>query len=177
MPTGRVRAALAVVAAVATVGVTACSGEESGPPSSTGPGTTTAPGDPTGTGPLDYPAYRDPAQPIYAALGRRFAVRLEAQPGAGFSWELSNTPDPAVVIPIGTEFRGETTGTAVGVTAVQYLSFAASGTGTTTIEVRYVSPTGEPAPDTPPLRFTVTVTFTGEPPPPPPESGTTQPID
>jgi predicted secreted protein len=162
-----------MLAAVALV-TTACSGEEAQGPSSTTQ-TSTVAADPSGTGPLDYPAYRDPAQPIYAALGRRFALRFDAEPSAGFSWQLANTPNRDVVLPIGTEFRGETTtGTAIGGTVVQYLSFAASGLGETTIEVRYVTPSGTPAPDTDPMTFNVIVTFTGEP-PPPPESGTTLP--
>jgi predicted secreted protein len=152
-----------VVIALAAV---ACSGEEAQSPSSTTGTTAVVGGEPSGTGPLDYPAYRDPAQPIHAALGRRFALRFDAEPSAGFSWQLANTPDPGVVLPIGTEFRGETTGTAINASVVQYLSFAASGTGETTIEVRYVSPSGAPAPDTAPMVFTVIVTLTGEPPPP-----------
>jgi hypothetical protein len=161
---------IVVVAAIVTA---ACSGEEGTSGSSTTQ-TTVAPTDPSGTAPLDYPAYRDPAQPIYAALGRRFALRFDAEPSAGFSWQMVNRPNPAVVVPIGTEFRGETTGTAVNTTVVQYLSFAASGIGETTIEVRYVTPSGSPAPDTEPMVFTVIVTFTGEP-PPPTEPSTTVP--
>jgi predicted secreted protein len=169
------RTGVTIAALVAVIGLigAACSGEEAQSPSSSTATTTAAP-DPSGTGPLDYPAYRDPAQRIYVALSRRFALRFDSEPTAGFSWRLTNTPDPGVVVPIGTEFRGETTGTAIGGTVAQYISFAASGTGDATIEVRYLSPSGAPAPDTDPMVFHVTVTFTGEP-PPLPESGTTLP--
>jgi hypothetical protein len=173
VPRARLTLAITTTFVVASLATGACSGEEAASQSSTTQ-TTVVLSDPSGTGPLDYPAYRDPAQPIYAALGRRFALRFDAEPSAGFSWQLVNEPNRAVVLPIGTEFRGETTGTAINATVVQYLSFAASGIGETTIEVRYVTPSGAPAPDTEPMVFTVIVTFTGEP-PPPSEPGTTRP--
>jgi len=160
------------VIATAAVALAACSGEEASPSGSTfGPGTTIA-GDPTGTGALEYEAYSDASAPIYVALGRRFALQLDSEPGAGYSWQVSNTPDPAVVVPLGTQLRSTNPGVP-GSTAVQYISFAASGLGTTTIEVRYVSPTGEIAANTVPIPFAVTVTFTGDPPPPPPPEETT----
>lgn len=177
-PTRRKVATLCVLAAA--LALTACSGEEASPSGSTiGPGTTIATGgaDASGTGPLDYPAYRDAAAPIYVALSRRFALQLDSEPGTGSSWQVANTPDPAIVVPLGTQFRSTNPGV-LGAPATQYISFAAAGIGTTTIEVRYLSPTGEPVPDTDPVTFTVTVTFTGEPPPPPPpEPGTTLPLD
>jgi len=167
------RAVAAAILAVSTLtAASACTGDEGPTTNGTGVSGTTIALDPSGTGALDYPAYRDPAAPIIVALGRRFALQLDSEPGAGFSWQVANTPDPAVVVPLGTQFRSENPGIP-GSPAVQYMSFAASGVGTTTIEVRLVSPGGDVAPDSFPLVFDITVTFTGEPPPPPPETDTT----
>jgi hypothetical protein len=163
-----------VVSALAAAG--ACTGEEGPSTGDTRATGTTISLDPSGTGALDYPAYRDPGTPIVVALGRRFALQLAGEPGAGFRWQVANTPDPAVVVPLGTQFRSENPGIP-GSPALQYMSFAASGVGNTTIEVRLVSPGGELAPDSFPLVFDVTVTFTGEPPPPPPETDTTIALD
>jgi predicted secreted protein len=167
------RRLVVALAAPMALAVVACSGEEATSPDSTlGPGTTVALEEATGAGALDYPAYRDASAPIHVALGRRFALQLDSEPGAGYSWQVSNRPDPAVVVPLGTQLRSTNPGVP-GSSAVQYISFAASGLGTTTIDVEYVSPNGEPAPDAEPIQFTVTVTFTGDPPPPPDDSATT----
>lgn len=162
-------AAIALLLTASVVLAVACSGEESGSPNDTiGPGTTIA----VEPGALDYPAYSDPSTPIYVALSRRFALKLESEPGEGFSWQVANEPSRDVVIPLGTQLRSNTPGVP-GASATQYISFAASGLGSTTIEVRYVSPSGEVAADTEPLRFDVTVTFDGAPPPTEPPTETT----
>jgi predicted secreted protein len=169
----RLRWCAAALAAPTALLVTGCSGEEATSADSTvGPGTTIALAEATGAGALDYPAYRDASAPIHVALGRRFALQLDSEPGAGYSWQVSNEPEPAVVVPLGTQLRSTDPGVP-GAAAVQYISFAASGLGTTTIEVEYVSPNGDLAPNTAPVAFTVTVTLTGEPPPPTEESPTT----
>jgi predicted secreted protein len=158
-------AAIALLLTASVVLTTACSGEESESPSSTiGTGTTVSidPGA-VGSGALDYPAYSDPNVPIYVALSRRFALKLESEPGEGYSWQVANQPSRDVVIPLGTQLRSNTPGVP-GASATQYISFAASGLGSTTIEVRYVLPSGEVAADTEPMRFDVTVTFDGAPP-------------
>ena len=158
--------------ALLAAGLGACTGTESSP-SDTTQGTGTTIDDPTRAA-LEYPAYRDASQPIYVALSRRFALLLDSEPSQGLSWQVTNEPDPAVVVPLGTQFRSESPG-AQGAPSGQYISFAASGEGTTTIELRYMTPSGEVVPDSLPLVFTVIVTFTGE--PPPPEAGTTLPLD
>jgi predicted secreted protein len=175
----RARRTLLVAILVGTVTplAVACSGTEGGTTDSTlGSGTTIADDEITDPGALDYPAYSDPSAPIYVALGRRFALRLQSEPGAGYSWQMANRPNEAIVIPLGTQLRSDNPGVP-GAPAQQYISFAASGVGTTTIEVRYVSPDGQVSDNPAPITFTVTVTFTGEPPPPPPpEPGTTLPF-
>jgi predicted secreted protein len=167
-------AAIALLLTASVVLATACSGEESESPSSTiGTGTTVSidPGA-VGSGALDYPAYSDPNVPIYVALSRRFALKLESEPGEGYSWQVANQPSRDVVIPLGTQLRSNTPGVP-GASATQYMSFAASGLGSTAIEVRYVLPSGEVAADTEPMRFDVTVTFDGAPPPTDPPTETT----
>lgn len=169
------RTVLCLVALVLTMAgvATACSGEEGGgSTNSTGSGTTVGADDDL-PGALDFPAYSDPNAPIYMALGRRFALKLTSEPGAGYSWQVSNHPDPAIVIPLGTQLRSDSPGVP-GASAQQYISFATSGEGTTEIDLHYVSPDGQVATDPAPISFTVTVTLTGDP-PPPPESGTTLP--
>lgn len=167
-------AAISLVTTLALVTAAGCAGDEGPTTGSTGPGTTISIDSPE-TGPLAYPAYRDPSAPIYVALGRRFALQLDTEAGEGFSWQVANEPDPAVVVPLGTQFRSEDPGVP-GAPTVQYLSFAASGVGTTTIELHLVSPSGEVVPHSFPLVFTVVVTFTGDAPPPPPDD-TTPPDD
>jgi len=162
-------AAVVLLVTGALVLVGACSGEEGGSPASTvGPGTTLS----IEPGALDYPAYSDPSTPIYVALSRRFALKLESEPGQGYSWQVADQPNPDVVIPLGTQLRSNDPGVP-GAAATQYISFAASGLGSTTIEVRYVSPSGAVTSDTPPMRFEVTVTSDGAPPPTEPETATT----
>jgi hypothetical protein len=164
---------IGALVALLAAGLAACTGAE-GPSTDTTAGTGTTIDDPTRAAALEYPAYRDPGQPIYVALSRRFALLVDSEPSQGFSWQVTNEPDPAVVVPLGTQFRTESPGVQDAPSG-QYISFAASGEGTTTIELRYVTPSGEAVPDTLPLVFTVIVTFTGE--PPPPEEGTTLPSD
>jgi predicted secreted protein len=156
-----------------TAGVAAaCSGDEGGATNSTNPGTTIGVDGDVAPGALDFPAYSDPNTPIYMPLARRFALKLTSDPGAGYSWQVSNQPDRAVVIPLGTQLRSDSPGVP-GASAQQYISFATSGEGTTKIDLHYVSPDGQVAADPAPISFSVTVTLDGTPPPPPPEPGTT----
>jgi predicted secreted protein len=175
MRTGGVCRRLVAPVAFAVVAIAlltaACSGSEKGSTGTSGPGTTIG-DDAVSPGSLDYPAYSDPNAPIYVALGRRFALKLQSDPGAGYSWQIANKLNNAVVIALGTQLRSDDPGVP-GATAQQYMSFAASGVGSTSIEVHYVSPAGLVATDPAPMTFNVTVTFTGD--PPPPEPGTTLP--
>jgi predicted secreted protein len=164
---------LALSVAIA-LGAAACSGREGGSTANTAGAATTIADESVAPGSLDYPAYSDPNTPIYVALGRRFALKLQSDPGAGYSWQLAEPLNSAIVIALGTQLRSDDPGVP-GATAQQYMSFAASGVGSTRIVVHYVSPDGQVATDPAPMTFNVTVTFTGEPPPPLPEAGTTLP--
>jgi predicted secreted protein len=161
---------------VIMLGAVACSGSEGDSSNGTAdPGTTEARNGDVAPGALDFPAYSDPNTPIYVALGRRFALKLESEPSAGYSWQVANELNPAVLTPLGTQLRSETPGLP-GAPAQQYISFAANGVGSATIEVHYVSPGGQTSTDPAPMTFNVTVTFDGQPPPPPPiDLGTTLP--
>jgi predicted secreted protein len=167
-------AALGLLFAASVAVVVACSGEESPSSSSTlAPGTTASiPLGDAEPGALDYPAYSDPDTPIVVAVSRRFALKLESEPGEGYSWQVANLPSRDVVVPLGTQLRSNNPGVP-GASATQYTSFVASGLGSTTIEVRYVRPNGEAAPDREPMVFDVMVTIDGAPPPTEPETATT----
>ena len=84
----------------------------------------------------------------------------QSEPSAGYSWQVANKLDPAVLTPLGTQLRSESPGIP-GAPAQQYISFAANGVGSATIEVHYVSPDGRPSTDPAPMTFNVTVTFDG----------------
>ena len=156
---------LAPVLVLVLLTAAACSGNEGNATNGAdGPGTTIANDD---AGSLDYPAYSDPNTPIFIGLGRRFALKLQSEPSAGYSWQVANKFNPAVLTPLGTQLRSESPGIP-GAPAQQYISFAANGVGSTTIEVHYVSPDGHTSTDPAPMTFNVTVTFDGQPPPPPP---------
>ncbi len=158
------------------LGAVACSGSDGAPSDGTAdPGTTVADNSDVASGALDFPAYSDPNTPIYVALGRRFALKLQSEPSAGYSWQVANKLNGAVLTPLGTQLRSESPGIP-GAPAQQYISFAANGVGSATIEVHYVSPDGHTSTDPAPMTFSVTVTFDGQPPPPPPpDVGTTLP--
>lgn len=183
-----------VVLALATVVPAACSGSDERPASSptTGPADG-AIGDPEA---LAYPVFDDPAVPVFVGLGRRFGIALPADASSGERWVITDPPDRAVVVPLGTEFTAgpwppdgpqSTTGSGSGAPSrptadpdtgvrpggVQVLTFAAAGFGTTTIGFRPTRGAADPGDDRDPVTFTVTVTLTGEPPPPPPEPVTT----
>jgi hypothetical protein len=54
--------------------------------------------------PLSFTAYVDPNVPIVAAIGERFAFMLDAEPSEGYRWEVVVQGDPAVVLPLGSQF-------------------------------------------------------------------------
>lgn len=171
-----------LVLALGAVVPAACSGSDERPTPSpaTGP-VGTAIGDPDA---LAYPVFDDPALPVFVGLGRRFGIALPADASSGERWVITEPPERAVVVPLGSEFAAgpqasprPTVGPDgdPGADGVQVLTFAAAGFGTTTIGFRPTRGAAAPAAGQPPVTFTVTVTLTGEPPPPPPEPATTLP--
>ena len=68
------------------------------------PGTGTEDTAVDGDDPLSFTAYVDPNVPIVAAIGERFALMLDAEPTEGYRWEVVVQGDPAVVLPLGSQF-------------------------------------------------------------------------
>jgi hypothetical protein len=146
-----------------------CSTDGAGPPAITLDEDATAPDAETTAGdddPLAFPAYVDPAEPIFAAVGQRFGLALEVDPATGARWRVTAPPDPFVLASLGTELRQDADADREGATT-QVLSFAAASEGATSVEVTLVGADGQPVAGVEPLTFQVTVTVTGEPPPPP----------
>lgn len=161
---------LAATCAAALV-VPACAGGDGAPAAVA---TTSVPTTIDPQSPLVYAAFADPSTPIYMAIGRRFALSLEADPAQGVRWQATADPDPAIVRSLGTEFRpaGTDPGQAV---PVQLLHYAAAGEGETTVTVTLVSADGQPVPGRESLTFTIVVSLSGEPPPLPPPPDDTAP--
>lgn len=114
--------------------------------------------------PLSFPAYSDPDARIITAIGRHFALMLDADPSSGFHWTVVSPFDPAIVTPLGTQFM--TTSTAIaGNPDSQILSFVGVGEGTTEIILHYGPAAGGSSAETREVAFTVTVTYDGQPPP------------
>jgi predicted secreted protein len=45
---------------------------------------------------------QDPNQPVLVSSGQMFSIALESQPRTGYSWTMSQAPDPAVLEPVST---------------------------------------------------------------------------
>ncbi|MCD9623543.1 protease inhibitor I42 family protein [Rhabdothermincola salaria] len=89
-----------VLAATLALGAGACTHEDaSGPPTTNADEVATAVDDPLG-----YAAYADPAAPVEAQIGERFALILDAEPTEGYRWEVVSEVDRAVVLPLGSQF-------------------------------------------------------------------------
>ena len=178
-PRSRRRAGVIAVGALAAGALVAalagCSGSESSSSTTTTEATgtvVTAPG---------VPVFSDPGQPIEVPVGQQFAIVLDAEPAAGYSWLVVTPPDPAIVLSIGTEFRdplpddGAATTDSVGIGAVraQVLRYGGLAPGSTQIGLTYAHPDGTPAPGDQTRTFQVTVYPPGQPPTttvPPPDS-------
>lgn len=174
--------ALVAVVAVAALVVGACSGddERSAPaPDTTAAGATTSDGTAVAGGTdasspepaFPVPLFADPAAPVCIAVSRRAGVVLPADPSAGERWRVAAAPDPAIAIPVGTEF---VTTTGDGPPDAEILSYAGRAVGGTAVEVVLLGADGAPVADGVPLRFAIEVTPDGAcPPPPPPPPGET----
>lgn len=93
-------AAAIMLLALLVAGGAACTDDDS----ASRPGTPTDDSIIAGDDPLDFMAYVDPSVPIVAAIGERFALMLDAEPTEGFRWEVVVQADPAVVLPLGSQF-------------------------------------------------------------------------
>lgn len=102
-PRSRRWRAVVVLALGLTLSVaSACTGDEGAGTSTTAD--TAGPSSSTGDNPLQFTAYVDPAAPITAAIGERFALLLDAEPSQGLHWEIVEEADREVVLPLGSQF-------------------------------------------------------------------------
>ena len=112
----------------------------------------------------------DPATPVEASIGDVVEISLEANPTTGFSWELSNPPETAIVRFLGGDYesRGDTAevdegedgdapAPVIGVGGVQRLRFQVVGAGATTVQLRYVQPWVDPPEPAATSSFTIRV--------------------
>jgi len=165
MPRRRLRLLIAPTLLVVAVTASSCGADGSSGSTAGTDGTalaTTGTAFTPGTGPLSFPVYSDPGTPIVSAVGKRFALVLQATPQAGTRWVTEKVPDPAVVRPLGEQFAPAGPDAAPG-TDLQVINYVTTGEGSTKITLRSGRPgAADPADAT--VTFTVTATLTGEPP-------------
>ena len=115
---------LMVVAVIATLGVAAVScGDDNEAAEDTG----------------DIPVFTDDSDTIAVTAGEEFALRLEANPSTGYSWELQKPLADSIVVSKGSDFeQGEND--APGAGGHELLTYEAVGDGSTTIELGYLQP-------------------------------------
>jgi inhibitor of cysteine peptidase len=88
---------------------------------------------------------QDPNQLVLVSPGQMFSIALESQPGTGYSWTMSQAPEPAVVEPVSTT----TVPAAVprpGAPETQCFVFNAIGAGETHMQFQYSRPFETDAP-------------------------------
>jgi predicted secreted protein len=82
--------------------------------------------------------------------GDRVIVLLRANPSTGFSWEV-DTIDASMLSYVQTAFTPDDTSGATGVPGTSALEFSVTGTGSSTLTLKYVqvgAPVGTPPADT-----------------------------
>jgi inhibitor of cysteine peptidase len=85
----------------------------------------------------DVTEYTDDSQPIDVSVGDEFKIRLESNPGTGYSWELQKPLDESIVKAVGnSEFEQGSTD-APGAPGDEVLTYEAVGAGTTKIRLGY----------------------------------------
>lgn len=159
--------ATSVACGALIIGGVACSGDEGS--GSTPDATSNPVGDGTidGLDPLAYAIFEPPATPQCVALGRRFAIDLDANPSEGLQWRVVapavGPTESSIVVPGGSEFLLEQESE----TETQRLIFAAASLGEVEITARYVRPDGSPVADVVEQTWAITVTEDGACPLPP----------
>lgn len=126
--------------------------------------------DDDGTG--EVRAVSDPATPVEATVGDVIEISLEANPIAGFSWELAGPPETAIIRFLGGDYEsrgetpavddeedadGEAAAPSVGSGGTQRLRFQVVGAGATTVDLRYVQPWIDPPSPAATSSFTIRV--------------------
>lgn len=102
--------------------------------------------------------YLNPDEPIRVTVGRKFSIRIAANPTTGYSWQLAKPISETVIIPITNSYRQDHSETQrVGVGGHEVWTFKAIGQGAAEISLTYSRPWEK---DVPPIRtnvFTVIV--------------------
>ncbi|MFN8532970.1 MAG: protease inhibitor I42 family protein [Dehalococcoidia bacterium] len=102
------------------------------------------------------PVFTDPNQGIVVRSGQQFSIALDSNPTTGYSWQLSPTPDPSVVVLVTSRYQPPAS-SRPGAGGVELLTFQAIGPGTTTISLGYARPWEQNTPPVRTARFSVTV--------------------
>jgi predicted secreted protein len=82
--------------------------------------------------------FKNPKGTISVHAGDRFTIELTSTPGTGYSWQLTQRPDPKIVRYLGS--RTQAGSNVPGGSAQQLLSFRAKAKGTTSMTLSYVGP-------------------------------------
>ena len=102
--------------------------------------------------------YLNPGEPIKVTAGRKFTIRIAANPTTGYSWQLSRPLDEKIVVLATNSYvQEQTDNLRVGVGGHELWTFKAVGAGQTDISLKYIRPWEK---DVPPVNtnvFTVIV--------------------
>jgi predicted secreted protein len=80
--------------------------------------------------------YSDPSLPVKVNAGGEFSLKLASNPTTGYRWNLTESPDTAVVLFSGNQYRSSTQGR-LGSGGVDTWTFKAVGKGRALIFLRY----------------------------------------
>jgi inhibitor of cysteine peptidase len=102
--------------------------------------------------------YLNPGAPIQVAAGRKFIIRIQANPTTGYGWQLSKPLDEAMVILVTNTYAQQATPRPLaGVGGHELWTFKAVGRGQTEIALKYVRPWEKDQPPAATNVFTVIV--------------------
>lgn len=97
--------------------------------------------------------YLNPGEPIQVGPGRKFTIRIAANPTTGYGWQLAKPLDEKIVVLVTNSYLQEKTDNLrVGVGGHELWTFKAVGAGQTEISLKYVRPWEK---DVPPARTNV----------------------
>jgi len=86
------------------------------------------------------PEYSDPSGAIETAVGQSFVITLESNRTTGYGWEISPSPDAALLKVEEIQHRASPAKGLVGAPGTDSWTFKALNPGQTTIALKYVRP-------------------------------------
>jgi predicted secreted protein len=95
--------------------------------------------------------------PVTIAVGERATIRLEGNVTTGYSWTISEQPDPAVVKVVSDEYVAPGEGAAVGQGGHQEVVVEGVAAGTTSLGMSYARPWEQDTPPAETATFDITV--------------------